>query len=254
MTLKFIYRKANRMVANRLTAARPRKIGAVALVASCTGLLLAVSGIFDRPTTAAASGCESAQCVNLALDGDSISAGAGASQGQGLDRRLATAIGGEVRLFNVAVGGRPVHMCLSLYNQLLAPLFDASIRNNVISFHAGDNDIAGGRSADQTYDAFTAYVAEAHKQGWKVVVTTELKRPDFPPSLEQRLEDYNSLLVRNRAGADAVINLDTDPRFGDLAQRKNPALFTKDGVHPSDGGYAIMAAMLAPPVQHLTGR
>ena len=50
------------------------------------------------------------------------------------------------------------------------------------------------------------------------------------------------------------MNLDTAPEFRDLAQGMNPSLFTEDGVHPSDGGYAVMAEILTPPVKHLTGR
>jgi lysophospholipase L1-like esterase len=203
---------------------------------------------------AAVSGCQSAQCVNLVFDGDSISAGIGTSPGQGLDKLVAVAVGDDVQLHNVAVGGRPVSECLHLYHQLVTPLYDPASHHNVIAFHAGDNDIAQGRDGAQTYAAFTAYVAAAHQQGWKVVVTTELRHADFSPYLEGKLEDYNFKLKRNQAGADAVVDLDTDARLRDLSHRKDPALFTHDGIHPSDGGYAVLAGMLAPAVKRVAGR
>jgi lysophospholipase L1-like esterase len=210
-------------------------------------------GLSNQLGEAAPANCEAAQCVNLVFDGDSISAGAGASPGNALDRQVAKAVGPDVRLHNVAVGGRPVVDCLALYDQLVAPLFDASSRRNVIAFHAGDNDIAQGRSAEETYAAFTDYVAAAHRQGWKVVVSTELRHADFSVLLETKLENYNTLLMRNRAGADAVVDLDADPKLREFSYRKKPELFSSDGIHPSDGGYALLAAMLAPQVKRVAG-
>jgi lysophospholipase L1-like esterase len=224
-------------------------------------LLLAIGCAFvtlfvicNRLGKAASPSCQTAQCVNLVFDGDSISAGVGASSGHGLDGQTVAAIGDDVRLHNVAVGGRPVWDCLQLYNKTVAPLFDASSRHNVIAFHAGDNDIAQGRSADATYAAFTDYVAAAHHQGWKVIVSTELRHADFSALMETKLEDYNNLLRRNRAGADAVVDLDTEARLREFSYRTNPALFTRDRVHPSEGGYAVLAAMLAPEVKRIAGR
>jgi lysophospholipase L1-like esterase len=190
--------------------------------------------------------------VNLVFDGDSISAGWGAT-GHKLDQLVAAALDGDVKLHNVAEGGRPVIVCLQRYDSLVAPLYDRSVRRNVIAFHAGDNDIAAGRSAAETYTAFSAYVAAAHRQGWRVVVSTELRRADFAPELEDQLERYNALLRQNQAGADAVVDLDADPKLRDFAYRKDPRLFTPDGIHPSEGGYAVIAAMLAPAVRRVSG-
>ncbi len=192
--------------------------------------------------------------VNLLFDGDSISAGLGASPGQGLDTRVGAALGDRVRLHNVAVSGRPVSTGLRLYPELVAPLFMPDSRCNVIVFHAGDNDILQGRTAAQTYAALTAYVAAAHRQGWKIVTSTELLRPDFSPGQEAELRSYNRLLRANGAGADAVVNFSSDPRMVELDRRKDPRLFSPDGIHPSDGGYAVLAGMLTPAVKRVVER
>jgi lysophospholipase L1-like esterase len=190
--------------------------------------------------------------LNLLFDGDSISAGLGASQGHGLDLQTASAIGGAVELHNVSDGGRPVWQCLRLYPDLVEPKFDPTRTYNIIAFHAGDNDVAQGRDAQQTYAAFTAYVTAAHQQGWKVIVTTELRRFKFSASEQRELEGYNALLISNKAGADAVIDLNADPRLGENAHRTDPSLFTSDGIHPSDGGYSIIAQMLSQAVKRLS--
>jgi lysophospholipase L1-like esterase len=218
-----------------------------AAVWTCVGLLGLAAGRSE-------AACSSAACLNLVFDGDSISAGAGASAGHGLDTRVAAALGADVQLHNVAVGGRPVSDCLRLYPSLVAPLFDPATAHNVIVFHAGDNDINQGRDAAQTYAAFTAYVAAAHQQGWKIVVSTELRSPYFHQPKEAELEQYNDSLRRNQAGADAVVDFDADPRMTNLSYRTDPDLFSRDAIHPSDGGYDVLAAMLAPAVRRVAER
>jgi len=54
------------------------------------------------------------------------------------------------------------------------------------------------------------------------------------------------------AGADAVVDLDQEPRMRRIEGRSNPSLFTLDGVHPIDSGYAVLAAMLAPAVRRMS--
>jgi lysophospholipase L1-like esterase len=210
-------------------------------ILAAAGLVLAVSGQAAEPM------------LNVVFDGDSISAGAGATEQHGLDFQLAVGLKRPLQLHNVAVGGRPVSECLRLYASLVAPLFVADAPANVIVFHAGDNDIARGQGAAATYAAFTAYVAAAHRQGFRVVVSTELRRPDFSPPLEAALEDYNARLRGNAAGADAVVDFDADPRMADLTRRNDPGLFIHDHVHPADDGYAVLAALLLPAVRRVAG-
>jgi lysophospholipase L1-like esterase len=209
-------------------------------------LLLAAAPLMLVGRAAAGGG------VILLFDGDSISAGVGATPGHGLDAQVVAALGDQVRSSNVAAGGRPVLNCLTMFRQRVVPLFVPEFGANIIVFHAGDNDIAQGRDAVHAYTAFTDYVQAAHDQGWRLVVSTELRRYDWRPVQQAQLEAYNDRLRQNRAGADAVVDLDSDPRLLDPEQRRNPDLFTADGVHPSDGGYAVLAALLAPAIQRVS--
>jgi lysophospholipase L1-like esterase len=216
--------------------------------------LILVLLAFIAGTSVAQAACSQTACPNLVFDGDSISAGAGAPQGRGLDAQVAAVLGGTLTIHNVAVGGRPVYQCLALYDHTVAPLYQPRNPHNIIVFHAGDNDISAGRNARRTYTAFTAYTALAHRQGWKVVVSTEFRRPDFPPAKEQQLELYNRLLLSNAAKADVVVNLDADSRFADLGKRSDSAVFSPDHIHPTEGGYRILAAMLTPAIQSLLSK
>jgi lysophospholipase L1-like esterase len=218
----------------------------ITILAMCAGTATAHPARINASSAACGQlGPLPANCGNIVFDGDSISVGVGATEGRRLDNQFMRELHVLARLTNVAAGGRPVSDCLRLFAADVAPLSVPGARFNLIVFHAGDNDIAQGRDAPQTYDAFTRYVAEAHAQGWKVIVSTELQRLNFPSVMQSRLTDYNRRLVANSAGADAVVNLASDPRMTDPAARNDPALFMPDRLHPRDGGYAIMAHMLA---------
>jgi hypothetical protein len=228
--------------------AKVRAAGFIVL-ASQLCVLLSVGQFFLANAGIAAMICGDAgvlarRCGNVVFDGDSISSGIGTSADKRPDTLFIQGLGIPAEARNVAGGGRPVWQCLSLFPKYVEPYFVADARFNLIVFHAGDNDIRQDRSATDTYHAFAAYVALAHAQGWKVIVSTELPRPDFPPAREAELETYNLMLVSNSAHADAVVNLADAPQLNDPSTRVTSGLYTVGHVHPNDAGYAILNALL----------
>lgn len=183
----------------------------------------------------------SAGCGVIVFDGDSISAGIAGSS----DKKFIEILNRPARIHNVAAGGRPASECLRRFADSVAPLFEPTAMFNLIVFHAGDNDIAQGKSAAETYGAFKQYVAAAHAQGWKVVVSTELQRVDWSVGPQGELAAYNAQLLSNTAGADAVVDLAAEARLADLSRRTDFSLFSEDRIHPSEDGYAILAQLLA---------
>ena len=181
----------------------------------------------------------------LVFDGDSISIGLGAQPGLTLAEQVVALLPPGVASHVVGAGGRPVKDCLSLFDTDVRPLYDPRAGHNVIFFHAGDNDITQGSNARQAYDALTAYVARAHRQGWSVVVSTELQRFDLPEAMRAELTAFNALVLANAAGADGVADFGGDATMGGIANRRNPTYYTMDGVHPADAGYAILAGLAA---------
>ncbi len=179
------------------------------------------------------------------FDGDSIAAGLGASPERGLAAQVQALLPPGTRVAVTATAGRPVQRCLALYDAAVAPVFDTAAASCVIFFHAGDNDIAQGGTAAEAYAALRGYVARAHAQGWAVVVSTEMQRFDFPPAWRGEIDAYNALLRADRAGADGLAEFGADPLMGGVEARADLARYTADGVHPTDGGYAVLARVAA---------
>lgn len=96
----------------------------------------------NQPIACGSDGPIPPRCGNIVFDGDSVSVRIGASAGRHLDAQFVRALGRLVRLWNAALGGRPVSDCLRLITTSVGPHFALGARFNLIVFHAGDNDIA----------------------------------------------------------------------------------------------------------------
>ncbi len=188
----------------------------------------------------------------LIFDGDSVSGGFGVADADSPSGQIAHLIEGPVRILNVAVPGKPVSGSLADFPASVAPHHDPNGRANVIAFHGGDNDIAGGRTAAQAYDSLRRYIAAAHAQGWKVIVSTELGRPDWNDAWQAELAEYNRLELRNDAAADAVVNYASMPGMSDLVGRERSGLYSPDRIHPSARGYGLLADLLRTAIAKLT--
>ncbi len=188
----------------------------------------------------------------LLFDGDSVSRGSGVADADSPSHQIAHLIDGPVRILNVAVPGQPVSASLADFPVTVAPHFDPNGRANIIAFHGGDNDIAGGRTAAQAYDSLRRYIAIAHAQGWKVIVSNELGRPDWTDAQQAELAEYNRLELGNAAGADAVIDYASMPGMSDLAGRERSGLYGPDHVHPSARGYGLLADLLRDAIARVT--
>ena len=213
----------------------------------------------DLPATlaamalAAGGGAAASDAGIFLFDGDSIAAGTGASPGKGLAEQTTARLGWQGRVQVPARAGRPMAECLALYDRNVAPHAGEVAGPRLLLIQAGDNDIAGGASGASAYRALAGYAARARAQRWLVIASTKLARPDF--SLRHRLElaEFNRLVVENAAGAEAVVDFAAIPEFARVASRANPDLFTADRVHPSDGGYAILARETARAAAALLG-
>ncbi|HMK89334.1 MAG TPA: GDSL-type esterase/lipase family protein [Methylocystis sp.] len=190
--------------------------------------------------------------MNLVFDGDSIAVGLGAPPGHGLAEQTVACLGLAVSPRVVGRSGSPISERLSLYDLNIAPLVKKGA-HNVIVFHAGDNDIALGSTSPAAYAALVDYVRRAHAQGWKIVVSTELQRFDFPEERRAELGALNELIRTNAAGADVVSDYAADPILGGPQNRKNPIYYAPDGIHPVANGYAILARMTASAVARALG-
>jgi lysophospholipase L1-like esterase len=185
-----------------------------------------------------------AEHCNLVFDGDSISVGQGSTPGYSLADATVKALHFRGKFAVVGRSGSPVSERVERFEQTVAIKYDPSAKVNIILFHAGDNDIAQGASAGDTFKRLESYISLAHNLGWRVVASTEMQRFDFAAPKQAELLEYNRLLMDD-ARSEAIADFANENTMTRRDLRLDPSIFTRDQVHPSNGGYEILGKIAA---------
>ncbi len=200
------------------------------------------------------------QIYNVVADGDSITAGFGLTNiaTQGYVGQLEALLGNKFgKLINKGISGQTLAGTpgmIQLAPTYIDPLYDA-FQLNICSCFGGTNDLANGSvSAASVYANYTSYIQTRQAAGWKVIAWTMIDRNagSTPQSTyDTNRATFNALVIANAAGADAVVNLTTQPLLNTVGAKNNATYFQSGGVHPTPAGCALIAAIAAPVFQSL---
>ena len=193
--------------------------------------------------------------ANVVVEGDSITAGIGATR---FDRSwtpmlLASYSAGEVAgLSNVATSGDDLPQMLAEAPLEVDPRFLKG-RTNIAVLFGGTNDINNVVAPDPqaVFGNYKAWCDARRARGFKVVAVTILPRVmRANPNGEADRQAVNRLIrARWPAFADALVDIGSDPLMGQAGQYASA--YYRDGVHPADSGHARIAAAMKPAVDSL---
>jgi lysophospholipase L1-like esterase len=187
----------------------------------------------------------------LVIAGDSISFGYLATNGLNSVRYMQQSLGYPIQVFNNSTPGQTLTTILasaSYYFQNLA----ITGQNNIIEFQACTNDLSG--SAGTTYTpsqviaTLQSAITAARAAGFsKVGAGTCLPRGGTNPITETIRQSYNSsvraLVGTGSTGLDFVVDYGGDATMGAASACTNSNLFNGDQTHPTNLGYAYLAAI-----------
>ena len=122
----------------------------------------------------------------------------------------------------------------------------------IVVFYAGDNDIGAGRTPQQVFDDYKAFVSKVHA----ALPATRIAFIAIKPSIQRwalvdKVRAANAL-VREYAAADERLGfVDVDgPMLGwDEKPRKD--LFVADGLHMTPKGYEVWTTLVRPFVERV---
>lgn len=123
-------------------------------------------------------------------------------------------------------------------------------RPRIIVFYAGDNDIAVGKTPQQVFSDFQAFVQLVQKAlpGTQIIflpIKPSLRRW----SMAQTQQQANTLIENYCRKQDRLTYVDVvHPMLGKEG-RPRPELFARDGLHLNEAGYQLWTKLLRP---HLT--
>lgn len=117
----------------------------------------------------------------------------------------------------------------------------------IVIFYAGDNDIAAGRTPQQVFDDYKAFVSKVHA----ALPATRIAFIGIKPSIQRwplvdKVRAANALVRQYAATDDRLGFVDVDgPMLGwDEKPRKD--LFVADGLHMTPKGYELWTTLVRP--------
>ncbi|KNH04598.1 Lysophospholipase L1 and related esterase [Candidatus Burkholderia brachyanthoides] len=187
-----------------------------------------------------------------------------------LSRRIAQEGGGQTAVVNVGISGNRLLSNSACYGEPLASRFERDalrqpgVRTIVVLIGINDINFAAmparaGLDCDAPHTQVTAdslergyqrLIAQAHQRGIKIYGAT--LTPASLPTDREAIRTAVNASIRSSRAFDGVVDFDQalrDPARPSVLQRRYDS---GDHVHPSDAGYAAMAA--AVPVDVATGR
>lgn len=120
----------------------------------------------------------------------------------------------------------------------------------VIVFYAGDNDIAAGKSPEQVFADYQAFVAKIHK----LLPETKIVYIAIKPSIKRwnlvKTMRKANQMIEDLSSKDALLEyIDVDTPMLGADGQPCEELFLKDGLHMTDAGYKIWTDLVMPHVK-----
>ncbi|BDI30392.1 hypothetical protein CCAX7_24430 [Capsulimonas corticalis] len=229
--------------------------------------LLALSVAASAVSLISAQGVTNAQAApaQVVCNGDSLTFGSHASKGEGTATGttypgvLAARLGESWRVTNVGLPGWPTEGISNDAKAHVDPLFDPSLKENVLIIMGGTNNMGiyheDGAAAFAHVEAYCRARKAAHP--WKILVVTlpMAAYPSYAKDFEAKAIQYDLLVRRNwRQFADGIVDLQADPRLGARGSEYNTLYFGADHTHLTDAGYQLVGEAAAKAVTKIAGR
>lgn len=183
--------------------------------------------------------------INIAADGDSMTAGSGASLNLSWLKLLG--LPSNYRVTNWGVPSQQLATMITNYSTNVAPIYSSAYDYNVLVVLAGTNDVVstGGNVTGATaYSRLVTYCQAAQATGWKVIVCTMLPRPGnggSGGSFETDRTTFNNSVKANWSTfANAIVDTTSDANLGVANANTNLMFFASDQIHPNSTGYALL--------------
>ncbi len=197
-----------------------------------------VIGIF--PATA------QAETITILALGDSLTAGYGLPEGEGLVPQLQAwlnAEGADAAVINAGVSGDTTAGGLSRLGWSMTPEVDAMIVN------LGGNDLLRGVAPEESRANLDAILKDASGRGLPILLVGLPAPGNFGPDYKA---DFDAIYPELSASYDTLLLPDY---FAPLRASGDPAPFMQaDGIHPNRDGVAKIVTELGPKVMELLAR
>lgn len=176
----------------------------------------------------------------VVTEGDSLTAGYGVASSGNYPAQLAALM----PTWTVANVGQNSAALTGMTTRATSQVDSLHSAGGYIVLWGGTNDMYAGASAATAYSRYVAYCQARQAVGWNVVAVTVLPRSHagLPADFESSRQTFNANIRSNwPTFADALADVASDTRIGDLGAEENTAYYLSDLVHLNSTGYSIVA-------------
>jgi lysophospholipase L1-like esterase len=173
-----------------------------------------------------------------AFDGDSLTEGYSGSRPVVHPWTDDVAVPAGFTKYNVAHGGYQINEMSAAAPTELDPLLNPKGLWNVVWVMGGTND-EDHVDLQTTINRLSAFTAQRHQVGWKVIVVTLPSRV-LGDAFKNQFDAY--LRANWTSFADQIVDLGAVPQIGADSAYRNPTYFLPDGYHLTAAGYAYFSA------------
>jgi lysophospholipase L1-like esterase len=145
-------------------------------------------------------------------------------------------------VFNRGFGGSQIIDSYNYASRIIIPYAPRKI-----FFHAGDNDLASGKSPDQVYEDFIKLVTLIHSKLPKTAIYFISLKPSEKRWRLHLDEQIVNKSIEDYAKAHPFITyIDCYTMVSDAAGKPRPELFADDKLHLSEAGYKLLTEKVRP--------
>jgi lysophospholipase L1-like esterase len=154
------------------------------------------------------------------------------------------------RTINRGFGGSETADSLYYADRILLPY-----KPKVVVLYAGDNDIAKGKSPDEVFHDWQAFVAKVHGELPDTKIVYVAIKPSIARwKLVDKMRATNALIAKDCAKHQKLAYVDIDkPMLGDDGKPREE-LFKDDGLHLNEKGYQLWSDLVRPELTVKTNR
>jgi lysophospholipase L1-like esterase len=181
---------------------------------------------------------------NLIYDGDSLTAGTGASAGNTYPQQVAPLLASVPywHYWNGGQGGATIAGMVTAGATYIDPSYRAASQRNVCVVMGGGNDLAAAVVGTTVYNNIVTYCRARRAAGWKVVILPIIPRTGVNNT--ERAVVNTSIAANWPTFADGYANLIGNAAFDQDNDYTNLTNYNADQIHLTDAGYGIVAGIV----------
>ena len=152
---------------------------------------------------------------------------------------------GRFDVINRGFGGSQISDVVYFAERIVLPY-----KPKIIVFYAGDNDIAGGKTAKRVFEDYKKFIGLVQKQlPTTRIIFISIKPSGSRWSLWNVMKDANKMIEDFSQKDDRLYYLDAATTLLDSNSQPNDELFLSDRLHLNDKGYQIWTKLLTPVIK-----